>query len=561
MSSPLPVPSHIRQAVLGFLLQARSGATLFELEGLLRELSQTIAASLLQALAEALWERDCSLGRPSCPGCEEDMNRNRTEVRELQLQEGVLPLERRYWECRRCSVRLHALDLELELPATGEIGPRFGSVLCRLGVELPFGTAAEVLEEVTGRKLHGGTVHKELVRTGQALWNLEQQEAEIYAATLTPSVRKERLAELPTLRSVPHPGDILFAELDGVMTNVGADKDIKADIKKWEAQQAKAQKAGDAFSDSQPSVFRETLNGRFYRIEDIVRKPTSSGKVRSCIERSETVSVVNNPEAFRKRIYAVSERWRSSLYRLRVVLGDGAIFERRLHEELNPDVEILDFTHAKQHIYECGRILYGEGTSEARAWGRVWTETIEEAGPGPLLLHLRERLDAHKASGEEPPRKLVNLEDYVKRHRQRMRYPYFRSLGLPIATGAVESVNRQIVGDRCKRSGMGWKRSNLQALLSLRAALKSGNWAEVTAAARKVRTKRAPLPELPQPEAPSVPDEPWPEDLLQPANKKACLPPPRKVRGPPEWKTARRLAAGLLSKEGDELSPGKRLAA
>ena len=91
-------------------------------------------------------------------------------------------------------------------------------------------------------------------------------------------------------------------------------------------------------------------------------------------------------------------------------------------------------------------------------------------------------------------RVVKNLLDYVTQHRKRMDYARFRSLGLPIASGAIESANRQVVGDRAKRSGMRWTRAGLQRILSLRAAFLSGNWDRAFAAIRHRRAIRSPAP-------------------------------------------------------------------
>lgn len=565
----------VRAEVLGFLTMARSGATLYEIEGALRHLVRFFSGRLLELLAEALQKRDQGLGTPLCPECSTRMHRNRLEPHSLHLLEGTLDFLRQYWECRTCNVYLHALDRDLDLPKNGEVAPRFGHDLCRLGVELPYRTGAEVLEVLTGRELAPKTLRSQVCREGEALLGLERQEAEAYADR-DPQERKIRLKALPKLRSTPVPHGMLVVELDGVIGNLGADPGVKAEIEAWKAQEEAARKAEQVFDKSRPSVFRETLNGRFYRLEDRVQKTTKNGKLRSQIMQSETVTVVNDPGLFKQRIYAVKESWfdggwGTQHYEGIAVLGDGAIFDREFHDTLRPLVrsrrflEILDFNHGKSHVYECGRALFGEDAkSEARAWGKRWSDSLFGKGAGPLLEELRRLLQGFEERKEDPPRKLVNLRDYVERHRQRMRYPYFRQLGLPIASGAVESVNRSLFGDRCKRSGMGWKKSSMQSLLSLRAALKSSNWEEACAAIRQTRSIRNVTPGVQfspnSTKDDQMSEESHPEDLLEAERRHRIRPRSRPI-GPPLWKAGQRQAAGLLDPRRREAESTPRLAA
>ena len=55
-----------------------------------------------------------------------------------------------------------------------------------------------------------------------------------------------------------------------------------------------------------------------------------------------------------------------------------------------------------------------------------------------------------------------------------MDYPAAKAAGLPIGSGAVESLARHLVPLRLKRSGARWSPAGAQAILTLRAHLKSG---------------------------------------------------------------------------------------
>ena len=55
-----------------------------------------------------------------------------------------------------------------------------------------------------------------------------------------------------------------------------------------------------------------------------------------------------------------------------------------------------------------------------------------------------------------------------------MQYPQYRLDGLPIGSGAIESAADHVVQRRMKRAGMRWSDTGGDALLALRARLRSG---------------------------------------------------------------------------------------
>ena len=70
---------------------------------------------------------------------------------------------------------------------------------------------------------------------------------------------------------------------------------------------------------------------------------------------------------------------------------------------------------------------------------------------------------------------------YFETNQQRMRYSYFRSLGIFVGSGAVEAGCRAVVAQRLKLSGMRWSVRGATAIVSLRAQESSGptRWQEI----------------------------------------------------------------------------------
>jgi hypothetical protein len=61
--------------------------------------------------------------------------------------------------------------------------------------------------------------------------------------------------------------------------------------------------------------------------------------------------------------------------------------------------------------------------------------------------------------------------DYIRRNRQRMRYPASHSQGLCTSTGVLEAGCKIVVATRLKRAGMHWTVRGANSILALRAKL------------------------------------------------------------------------------------------
>jgi hypothetical protein len=153
----------------------------------------------------------------------------------------------------------------------------------------------------------------------------------------------------------------------------------------------------------------------------------------------------------------------------RVVLGDGALWIWNLATEHFPDaVQIVDLFHAKQHLSDVAKAIYGPHSDRGTQWARA---RHAELDAGQLDAVLR-ALQAHAAANDEA-RKCV---EYVERNRQRMRYPEFKAAGLCTSTGVVEAGCKVAIGTRCKRAGMHWTVAGVDAIIALRCCKLSGRF-------------------------------------------------------------------------------------
>lgn len=69
------------------------------------------------------------------------------------------------------------------------------------------------------------------------------------------------------------------------------------------------------------------------------------------------------------------------------------------------------------------------------------------------------------------------LSGYLQRHKDLMDYPSYIAAGYPIASAAIESTNKRLVGRRCKQGGMIWSEAGIEAMIDLRVAFYNpGAW-------------------------------------------------------------------------------------
>lgn len=66
--------------------------------------------------------------------------------------------------------------------------------------------------------------------------------------------------------------------------------------------------------------------------------------------------------------------------------------------------------------------------------------------------------------------------DCFTNNRNRIKYDYFRSLGLCVGSGVVEAGCGVVIGQRLKRSGMFWSINGANAIIALRCSLLSGRF-------------------------------------------------------------------------------------
>jgi hypothetical protein len=176
-----------------------------------------------------------------------------------------------------------------------------------------------------------------------------------------------------------------------------------------------------------------------------------------------------------------------------VKLADGAKDNWTfLHSALPEGVELLDFYHACEHMKEAFDVAYGKGATPANAQFEKYRLILRD-DPGGVdkviraLLHLRTKHPRKK--------KLATELGYFRKNRHRMQYAEAAAQHLPIGSGLVEAACKTLAVERLRRSGMRWRHSGGQAILTFRALHQSDRFTQAWARLSATYKKTVELPE------------------------------------------------------------------
>lgn len=157
-----------------------------------------------------------------------------------------------------------------------------------------------------------------------------------------------------------------------------------------------------------------------------------------------------------------------------VYIGDGAGWIRSIHDgHFKRATFIIDWFHASEHIWDCGKGLFGEGTDATRRWAEKLLGLLWDGCTRKLLKFLEKQYEKYE---DEKLEAIKILHRYVSTNQEQMRYDVFRGSGYDIGSGAVEGACKHVVGKRLKQSGMIWTRAGSSATLALRITWLNGEW-------------------------------------------------------------------------------------
>ena len=150
----------------------------------------------------------------------------------------------------------------------------------------------------------------------------------------------------------------------------------------------------------------------------------------------------------------------------------GASSPRPAVEHFPGAIQIVDRYHARQHLSELAKILYGPQTPKAKTWADLRILELD-AGNVNKVISIMNRLRPSTTAQQDGLRKSAA---YFQTNAHRMRYDDFRRQGLFVGSGVIEASCKTIAGRRLKQSGMRWTVRGVNAIIALRCCELNGRW-------------------------------------------------------------------------------------
>jgi len=350
-------------------------------------------------------------------GCGQTMKYMGDRERKVVSIVGGFRLKRSYYWCPKCHAGDAPLDRRLSMERC-DFSPGVQQMISRVGADLPFQRGRKLMGELSG------------------VWVSQRQHQEIserMGASLIPS--EPGSPTVACVRKGSRPVEDLYILADGTTapTTDG-----------WREVKIGAVVEVHVGADGQPQ-----RRGTHY------------------------FGDVMEAEPFGWACYRHAQAMGLDRARRAIVLGDGAAWIWNMAQIHFPGaIQIVDWYHATERLWEVAHACFGEGSDQAKQWVHDGEHLLAHSRVEALGERLS-RLRPTRAQAKKIVREAIG---YFQNNADRMRYERFRRLGLFIGSGIVEAGCKHIVGARFKGSGMRWSLQGLRSILHLRIAVLNGDW-------------------------------------------------------------------------------------
>ncbi len=419
MKDPTPTLEELTQAVFA----------------LRQELTQAVTEGLVEQVHRAALEQRTAV----CPQCGQTLSARGPQDRTVETLVGAIRLRRPYFYCERCRRGTTPMDEALRLTECRK-QPDVQQAAVKLTKEVPYETACELFEELTGLPLSAHTAHEVTQAVAEGLTVLD----------VAPS-REEVVAKITAIAVGQPWRPILVLAIDGadVPTRPERAKGRRFGRKKVRAKRARW-----------TGEWREAKGFRFYLLaDDRIVQVLSWHQVQTDEEAAEALRQVKAAGLIPEEEVRLC------------VIADGARWIWKQAQALFPSaVEILDYYHCSEHIHKVATLQYGAHPEQQRQWCEAALARLFWGEVHGVIWGLQrmQPTDAHAAE------EIGTLIRYLQQHQERVDYRFARKGGYPMGSGGIESANKFICHVRLKRSGAWWYVTNANQMLALRCAKYNG---------------------------------------------------------------------------------------
>ena len=344
---------------------------------------------------------------------------------------GPVTLTRAWYHCAACKHGFAPRDAELDV-AGGSLSPGLAAMNDIAAATGPFAKAAGLLEDLAGISL---TVKR------------VERAAEASGAAQAAAVR-ERSALITGRRLVPLPpsplADMLYGAIDGTGVTMTA-KETAGRDGKGEDGRARTREVKLAVFFTQ-----DELDDDGYPVRDR--------------DSCSYIAAFEPAGVFGDMVKAEGIRRGADHVRQLTILGDGAAWIWGIATDKFPEAtQIVDLFHAREHLNDLARSLEFMLGDRKDQWLAARMEDLDHGDIDGICRAAR----VFPLTGVKKD-ELDTALGYFEHNAHRMRYRWFRSRGLFVGSGVVESGCKAVIGQRLKLSGMRWTITGADAIATLR---------------------------------------------------------------------------------------------
>jgi hypothetical protein len=344
---------------------------------------------------------------------------------------GAVTLTRAWYHCTACGHGLAPRDGELSV-AGETMSPGLRAMNDQAAATGPFAKAARLLETLAGVRLTVKRVERAAEASGAAAAAAVRGRAALVSA--------RKLVPLPPS---PQP-DKLYAAIDGtgvpMVPGETAGRDGKGPDGRARTREVKL------------AVFftQDKLDDGGYPVRDR--------------DSSSYIAAFEPAGVFADLVKAEGIRRGADHIRQLTILGDGAAWIWNIANAKFPEAtQIVDLYHAREHLHDLARLLEFMLLDRKEEWLAARLEDLDYGDIDGICNAAR----AYPLTGVKKD-ELDTALGYFENNAPRMRYKWFRSRGLFVGSGVVESGCKAVIGQRLKLSGMRWTVAGADAITTLR---------------------------------------------------------------------------------------------
>jgi len=331
---------------------------------------------------------------------------------------GWIELKRAYYHCARCGASCAPYDQTSGL-GRQQLSPALAKACCILAVEDSFEQTSRKIESLFGQRVSDDTIEQVVHQVGRTLSGQRADELERFFGD-----RKVPAAPVK-------PPERLYIAVDGTTAH---------------------EKDG----------WHEAKVGCIYWYDQELRR------------HSRYVADFCDSQRFGWMVWLEACKCGLCEAKEVVYLGDGAGWIRReFQRHFSRATFVIDWYHASEHVWDCGKVLFGDGTDTTQGWVKERLSLLWDGWTKRLLDDLAQQGKRYRGRRQDA---VEDLCRYLSVNEEQMRYDVFRAKGYQIGSGPVEGACKHAVGDRLKRSGMIWSRGGSSSVLALRVSWLNGQW-------------------------------------------------------------------------------------